>query len=237
MIHRVAGRIPAIVSIVAHSTEVAVKDAKFAEQVGADAIMVLPPFFLAPDADSVRRHILEVASGVSLPVMIQYVPAQTGYPMAADSFAQLREDAPNITCIKVDQVSAGAMVQELKKLGMDSVVGYMGINLPHDFECGAAGVMPTVSLCPAFVEMWHLLLRKEPGVLALHEALLPLLKFMMRSIECLIATEKQLLEHRGVIESSYCRRPSYALDVSEQAELAECASRVAPWLVGENEGI
>jgi 4-hydroxy-tetrahydrodipicolinate synthase len=237
LVHRVARRIPAIISIVAHSTEVAVKDAKFAEREGADAIMVLPPFFLAPNADSVRRHVLEVASAVSLPVIIQYAPAQTGYPISAESFAQLQQDAPNITCIKVDQVPAGPMVQELMKLGVDSVVGYMGMNLPHDYQCGAKGVMPTVSLCPALVEVWKLLVCKDPNALVLHETLVPLLKFMMKSIECLIASEKQLLVDRGVIRSNYCRKPSYSLNVSEQAELAEYASRVAPWLAGGREGI
>jgi 4-hydroxy-tetrahydrodipicolinate synthase len=237
LIRQVARRVPVIISIVAHSTEVAVKDAKFAEQEGADVVMVLPPFFLAPNADSVRRHILEVASAVSLPVIIQYAPAQTGYPIAADSFARLREEAPNIRCIKVDLVPAGAMVRELQGLGMDSVVGYMGINLPQDYECGAKGVMPTVSLCPAFVEVWKLLESKDPSALVLHETLVPLLKFMMKSIECLIASEKQLLQDRGVIRSKYCRRPSYNPGLAEQAELAEYASRVAPWLVGENEGI
>jgi dihydrodipicolinate synthase/N-acetylneuraminate lyase len=235
LIQQAAGRVPAIVSVVAHSTEVALKDAKCAEQEGADAIMVLPPFFLSPNAESVRRHILEVASTVSLPVIIQYAPAQTGYPIAAESFAQLQRDAPNITCIKVDQVPAGAMIQALRELGMDSVVGYMGINLPHDFECGAIGVMPTVSLCPGFAEMWKLLVRRDRSALVLHETLLPLLNFMMRSIECLIASEKQILKDRGVIGSKYCRRPSYNLDLAEQAELADYASRVAPWLVGGNE--
>ena len=237
LIQHVAKRVPVIVSIVAHSTEVAVKDAKFAEREGTDAVMVLPPFFLSPSAESVRRHILEVASAVSLPVIIQYAPAQTGYPMAAGSFVQMREDAPNISCIKVDQIPAGPMVRELQNLGMDSVVGYMGMNLPHDYECGAIGVMPTVSLCPAFVEILKLLVGKDPSALVLHETLVPLLKFMMKSIECLIASEKQLLKDRGVIRSNHCRRPSYCLDINEQAELAEYASRVAPWLVGGNEAI
>jgi len=237
LIHQAAGRIPVIISIVAHSTEVAVRDAKFAEREGADAIMVLPPFFLAPNADSVRRHILEVASAVSLPVIIQYAPAQTGYPIAAESFAQLQQEAPNIKCIKVDQVEAGAMVQELQSFGMDSVVGYMGVNLPHDYECGAIGVMPTVSLCPGFVEIWRLLVGKDSGALVLHQALLPLLKFMMKSIEFLIASEKQLLQDRGVIRSKYCRRPSHTMDRTERGELTEYASRVAPWLVEGSEAI
>lgn len=237
LVQQVAGRIPAIISIVAHSTEVAVKDAKFAESEGASAIMVLPPFFLAPSFDSIRRHILEIASGVSLPVVIQYAPAQTGYPITADLFAQLRQDAPNITCIKVDQTQAGVMVQQLQNLGVDSVVGYMGINLPKDHACGSVGVMPTVSLCPGFLEIWRLLVEKDPSAEALHETLVPLLSFMMRSIECLIASEKYLLKYRGVIRSRYCRRPSYNLDRAELAELAEHASHMAPWLVRGNGGI
>lgn len=237
LIHQVAKRIPVVISIVAHSTEVAVKDAKFAAQEGADALMVLPPFFLAPDADSVRRHILEVALAVPLPMVIQYAPAQTGYPIAAEWFAQLRQRAPNIACIKVDQASAETMVRELQQLGMDSVVGYMGINLPSDYECGAGGVMPTVSLCPAFVEIWKLLVGKDPGAFVSHQTLVPLLKFMMKSIECLIASEKQLLKKRGVIRSSYCRRPSYRLDLTEQAKLAEYAAHLASGLVEGKEEI
>lgn len=237
LVSQVAKRVPVIISIVAHSTEVAIKDAKLAEKEGADALMVLPPFFLAPPADSVRRHILEIASAVSLPLVIQYAPAQTGYSISAESFARLRIEAPNIECVKVDQLPAGEMVQELERLGMDSVVGYMGINLPSDYKCGARGVMPTVSLCPAFVEIWNLLRGKGPSALVLHEALVPLLKFMMKSIECLIASEKQLLEQRGIIRSKYCRRPSYSLNLDEQAELAGYSARLASWLVGGNEGI
>jgi 4-hydroxy-tetrahydrodipicolinate synthase len=129
------------------------------------------------------------------------------------------------------------MVQELQSFGMDSVVGYMGVNLPHDYECGAIGVMPTVSLCPGFVEIWRLLVGKDSGALVLHQALLPLLKFMMKSIEFLIASEKQLLQDRGVIRSKYCRRPSHTMDRTERGELTEYASRVAPWLVEGSEAI
>ena len=234
LVEQVAARVPVVISVVAHSTEVAVRDAKRVEQEGADALMVLPPFFLAPDPDSVRRHILEISSAVSLPIIVQYAPTETGYPIAAEAFAQLREEAPNIACIKVDRVPAGAMVAELKALGMDSLVGYMGINLPGDYECGAKGVVPTVSLCPAFVAIWEKLAAMDSGARVLHESLLPLLKFMMKSVECLIASEKQLLQERGVIRSKYCRRPSYSLNPNEQAELARHTARLASWLVGGN---
>ena len=70
-------RVPVIVSITPHSLEVAVQQAAEAERRGADAIMVLPPFFLSPSVGAVRAHLRAVADSVSLPVIVQYAPAQT----------------------------------------------------------------------------------------------------------------------------------------------------------------
>ena len=115
LIQHVARRVPVIVSIVAHSTEVAVKDAKFAEHEGADAVMVLPPFFLSPSADWYDGTFWRSPQQYRFLLIIQYAPAQTGYPIDAGSFVRMRDDAPNITCIKVDQVPAGPMVQDLRE--------------------------------------------------------------------------------------------------------------------------
>ena len=67
-----------IVSVTAHSWEVAVHQARRAEEAGAEALMLLPPFFLGPSEADLRRHVLEVAGAVSVPIMVQYAPAQTG---------------------------------------------------------------------------------------------------------------------------------------------------------------
>ena len=75
-----------IVSVTAHSWEVAVKQARRAEGAGAEALMLLPPFFLGPSVADLRRHVLEVAGSVSLPVMVQYAPTQTGVALGADFF-------------------------------------------------------------------------------------------------------------------------------------------------------
>ncbi len=66
-------RIPdqtAIVSVMAHSREVATKQARRAEEAGADALMLLPPFFLGPSEADSHRHVLEVAAATSLPIMV-----------------------------------------------------------------------------------------------------------------------------------------------------------------------
>ncbi len=59
-----------IFSVTAHSLEVAREQASRAEEAGADALMLLPPFFLGPlEADS-HRPVLEVAAATSLPIMV-----------------------------------------------------------------------------------------------------------------------------------------------------------------------
>jgi 2-keto-3-deoxy-L-arabinonate dehydratase len=66
-------RIPdqtALVSVMAHSREVATKQARRAEEAGADALMLLPPFFLGPSEADSHRPVLEVAAATSLPIMV-----------------------------------------------------------------------------------------------------------------------------------------------------------------------
>ena len=59
-----------IVSVTAHSLEVATKQARRAEEAGADALMLLPPFFLGPSEADSHRPVLEVAAATSLPIMV-----------------------------------------------------------------------------------------------------------------------------------------------------------------------
>jgi 2-keto-3-deoxy-L-arabinonate dehydratase len=99
-----------IVSATAHSREVATKQARRAEAAGADVLMLLPPFFLGPSEADLRRHVLEVAGAVSLPIMVQYAPAQTGVRVTVDFFTRLNEEAPNVRYVKVESVPPGPMI-------------------------------------------------------------------------------------------------------------------------------
>jgi dihydrodipicolinate synthase/N-acetylneuraminate lyase len=75
--------------------------------------MLVPPFFLGPSEDDLRRHVLEIAEAVSLPVMVQYAPAQTGVRVTADFFMQLNEEAPNVRYVKVESVPPGPMISAI----------------------------------------------------------------------------------------------------------------------------
>lgn len=222
LLRRVARRVPVIVSITSHATEVAAEEARIAAAMGADALMVLPPFFLHPPTDQIVKHLEIVAQSVAVPIVIQYAPAQTGVPIGAGIFADLQRRCPNVNYIKVDALPSGPTVSAIRKVSQDTLqtlTGYMGLDLPEALARGAAGCMPTLSLSRAFLRLFELLRTCEADGRSLHRRLLPLLQFLMQSVEILIAGEKYLLSRQGILASRYSRSPSASLDSYQTAEL------------------
>ena len=54
------------------------------EEQGADALMLLPPYFLGPSEDALLKHLKHVISSVRIPVIVLYAPAQTGVRISPD---------------------------------------------------------------------------------------------------------------------------------------------------------
>lgn len=226
LVRSVGHRCPVIISVVHHSTQLAISEALRAEQDGADALMLLPPFFLGPSVAEIARHIRAVVSSVSIPVIVQYAPLQTGRLIEVPVFSALCSEHPNISHIKVDMVPSGPTISELKEQRVGSLAGYMGLHLPEDYQRGASGVMPTVSVVPAMVKIWQSLSSDMEFARQLHAHILPFLNFVMQSVEFLIACEKQLLADSGLLQSAFCRAPAYTLDATQRAELIRHRKRL-----------
>jgi 4-hydroxy-tetrahydrodipicolinate synthase len=237
----------AIVSVTAHSFEVARKQARRAEGVGADALMLLPPFFLGPSEAELRRHVLEVASAVSLPVVVQYAPAQTGVRLAPSFFARLNREAPNVRYVKVEGVPPGPTISAIREESDGAVgclVGYGGLQLVDALLRGAAGVQPASGVADYYPHVLQAFERGDlDGAYGLHADLLPLVNLLMQAIEPLNKLDKFVLSRRGVIAHDYCRAASYEPDARMLAELdrfigliADRLHPSAPW-PGATEGV
>src|SRR4030095_5635153 len=102
-----------IISITDHSWEIACQRAQKAETQGADALMLLPPYFLGPSEDAILEHLKRVIGSVKIPVIVQYAPVQTGVRIAPDVFLKLRDALPNADFIKVETQPPGRYVSQL----------------------------------------------------------------------------------------------------------------------------
>jgi 4-hydroxy-tetrahydrodipicolinate synthase len=98
-VERVAGRVPVLAGTGEAGTARTVALTRHARALGADAALVVTPFYVRPTQDGLRRHFLEVAEHGCLPVVLYNVTARTGCDLLPATVARLREH-PAIVGIK-----------------------------------------------------------------------------------------------------------------------------------------
>ncbi len=226
------GRLSRIVSITDHSLEVARHRAVEAAEAGADALMIMPPFFLSPDPAAVGDHIAEIARAVRIPILLQYSPNQTGLRLSAKFFVALADEFPHLRYVKVDSTPAGPMITNLVEGSEGRIqpfVGYAGLQMVDAFARGAVGCMPGCSMPEPYLEIYRALVENDwKEAVARHTRLLPLINFMMQSLEFIIQCEKTVLRWRGIVNSDYCRRPSMRLTAHDLHFLRELFESSVP---------
>lgn len=221
-----------IISITDHSWEVAVGRARAAQEQGADALMLLPPFFLSPDADAIFEHLARVIGSVQIPVIVQYAPAQTRVRIAPELFVRLHQELPNAAFLKVESQPPGRYISSIhaaSRGALKTLVGYAGVQMPDALARGAAGVQPGCSFTQVYVELWRRWSGNRAAFTALYEKLLPYISYWMQSVELIVRVEKTILKQRGIIASDYCRSPSYRLDTCEIAQVEQFLAEFAPF--------
>ena len=205
-----------IISVTDHSTEVAVKRAKYFEDAGADCLMILPPFFLKPGAKYIYEHMKAIAEAVNIPIMAQYAPEQTGVSISPETFCKLEKECPNMIYYKIECKPAGPYVTNLMKLTdgkMKIFVGNAGFQIIECMDRGAVGAMPGCSMYDVYLDIYNSYVSGErEKALQLHNELLPMLNHIRQNVEQIISFEKRILKRRGIIASDYCRKPSYDTD-------------------------
>ena len=222
-----------IISITDHSWEVAVRRAREAEAQGADALMLLPPYFLGPGEEAIREHLKRVIGSVKIPVIVQYAPVQTGVRISPDVFLKLREELPNVDFIKVEVQPPGRYVSQLVERSqgkLKTLVGYAGVQMPDVLARGAAGIQPGCSFTEVYVELWRRWQTDKIEFQNLHNKLLPYINYWMQGVELIIRAEKVILKRRGIIASDYCRSPAYTLDAEEYKQIDRFLNDFAEWL-------
>ena len=100
---------------IAQTSAISLRDtidaSKHAADHGADALMILPPYFEGPDAAGVYHHFEKVAEATDLPIMVYNIPVHSGFDITPDFFIKLLE-IDNIEYIK-DSTGDLVRIQEL----------------------------------------------------------------------------------------------------------------------------
>jgi len=123
---------------------------RFAGEVGADAALVIVPYYNRPSQEGLFQHFDAVAKSTDLPVVLYNIPGRTAVNLEIDTVARLRDANPNIIGVKESNKDFEHINRLLHKMGRDFLV-YSGIELlcfPVLAIGGAGYVSATGNLMP-----------------------------------------------------------------------------------------
>ncbi|RSN24811.1 4-hydroxy-tetrahydrodipicolinate synthase [Amycolatopsis sp. WAC 01416] len=211
LVHTVAAlagnRARVIAGVGTYDTTACIRRAKEAEAAGADALLLVCPYYSKPTQAGIVAHCRAVADATDLPVMLYDVPARTGTALEAATLIELARH-PRIRAVKD---AKGDLFEAMSVMARSPLAYYCGIdelNLPY-LAAGATGLVSVVGNVVADRNA-ELIGAVRGGDLdtarALNDALLPLADAIMRTSQGAIMA-KAALADLGVIPHATVRLP------------------------------
>lgn len=171
-------RVPFVAGTGSNNFDETLHFSKFAQKVGADAVLLITPYYVRPSQEGLFRHFQSVADALEIPVILYNIPGRSAINLEIDTVARLRERCKNIIGIKEANHDFSHITRLLGKLGRDFLV-YSGIELlcfPVLAIGGAGYVSATGNLMPKEVAQLYDLVaaNKWREAQDLHYFLMPL---------------------------------------------------------------
>lgn len=230
ILEEVQGRVPVIVSTGQTGTDVAVEASRVAEAAGADALMVLPPYYLRPDAQGIFHYYRSISDAVRIPIMVQDAPLMTQVPMSAALLARMGKELEHVRYVKVEAPPTTLKITEVANHARGSLTLFGGLNgnfLIEEVGRGSRGTMPGSDLIPEFVRIWKLCASARwEDAWAEFTRILPSVRFGLQP-GLGVSAMKHNLKALGVISSTRVRHPTRELDETGIQELAHLRRMLA----------
>jgi len=154
------GRLPVIAGTGSNSTAEAIRLTRGAEEAGADAALLISPYYNKPTQDGIYRHYAAVADATGLPLILYNIPGRTGSNITPDTIARLAR-LPNIAGVKEASGNLAQVLEIIDESGPDFGI-YSGddiLTLPIMAAGGHGVIAVGANLMPrAYVELTDALL-------------------------------------------------------------------------------
>ena len=216
-----------IAGIGTYDTAASIRRAREAEAAGADALLLVCPYYSRPTQAGVVAHCVAVADATELPVMLYDVPARAGIAMAAATLIELAGH-PRIRAVKD---AKGDLFEAMSVMARTSLAYYCGIdelNLPY-LACGATGVVSVVGNVAADRNA-ELIRAVRSGDLdtarAIQGSLIPLVDAIMRTSQGAVMAKAALAE-LGIIPHATVRLPLLEAPAPDLRRLADALAAIA----------
>ncbi len=223
---RVGGRMPVIAGSGTNSTAKSISLSRAVQAAGADALLLVTPYYNKPSQDGLHRHFTAVADAVGVPIILYNVPGRTGCDMLPATVARLSHH-PRIVGVKeaTGDLSRAEPILDASKSGFQLISGDdpTAAQLMKLGACGVISVTANVAARAMHDVCAAALGGRYAEAISLNEALMPLHLAMF--VEANPIPVKWAVEQLGLIGPGI-RLPLTPLDEKFHAEVATAMSRV-----------
>lgn len=225
-----ARRVPIVGNAAAVNAPLAVSYARYVEEVGADAVIAMPPYIHRPDFETIYAYFEAISDAVSIPVWIQNASVA---PVSLDQIEKLCTEIENVSWVKEEVPPSTHRIGELVARNCPAVEGVMGggggRNMITEWARGSKGVVHACQFCDVVQRVWELLDEgREDEAGDLFEHVLPALV-----VERLMgmAGAKEIMIRRGVFKNNRIRTQAHPLDDGDMREIDRVWERIQPYLL------
>ncbi len=142
----VAGRVPVIAGTGSNGTREAIKCSRKAEESGADALLLVNPYYNKPTQEGLFRHFGAIANQVGIPIVLYNIKGRTGVNLETDTLLRLIENHKNIVAVKEASGDLGQIRDVIKRTPEDFYVFSGDDNLTMEvLRSGGDGVVSVAS--------------------------------------------------------------------------------------------
>jgi 4-hydroxy-tetrahydrodipicolinate synthase len=216
VVDEVNGKVPVLAGVSHSGTELAIKLAIHAEEIGADGVIAMVPYFNhSPSRAIVKNHIGSICCNTDLPVMLQDAEDATGIHLCPTQYLELAEEHDNLKSIKLEGPRTLEKLKDINKImpGRVSVFGGMAAKLVIDeARYGSDGTIPSGCLTDLIKQIWIETSRRDyESASMLYRRYKPWVNFFQDNPGATAEIEKETLKLRGVISESSSRGPNITL--------------------------
>jgi 4-hydroxy-tetrahydrodipicolinate synthase len=208
----VAGRVPLAVTVAGASVEEQVALAAHARAAGAAWVILQPPPERGLPESHYAQFFARVMERVDLPVAIQNAPEYTGVGLSDGSLLELARSRPNFVLLK-GEGPALTIRRSIEAVGGALAVfnGRGGLELPDNLRAGCAGLIPATDTFDYQVRIFERMRAgDEEAAARIYREVLPVIVFVMQSIDTLICYGKRIAAWRLGLDVAHDRAPALA---------------------------
>jgi len=223
VIETTAGRVPVLIGTGAEDTRECVRLSRKAEDMGADGVMIIPPFYCTPTDDELVEHYRTVASAISIPIMVYNNPATANVDLKPELVKRIAE-IKGCDYIKESTLEV-TRVRDIIRLAGDNMTVFGGILGFESFVMGAQGWVAVASnVAPGpMARIFELAAdeKKFDEARALYLKWLPVIQAV--GGQAYVAGSKSLLTHMG-FQAGTPLPPRLPLPAAQDAEMKQLVS-------------